>query len=197
MAGSQIIVTSRYFKSGGKRKVTKRKNYVKYIATRETVEIREQKKQYHLDAASTERQNELIKELLTDFPLAKRYLECEDYFANPTEDNASELIRTIIERHADVISNRQNFVGYMALRPGAERRGNHGLFNERDEPILLNLLTAVLIWTLNLTISMFRIPLRLCGKSNESDRQKVGRVSCSPDLLNFIRLRRKKFPHSH
>ena len=36
---SQIIVTSRYLKSGTE---TKRKNYTRYIATRETVEIREQ-----------------------------------------------------------------------------------------------------------------------------------------------------------
>uniref|UniRef100_UPI0039672C7E MobP3 family relaxase n=1 Tax=Ruminococcus sp. TaxID=41978 RepID=UPI0039672C7E len=34
--------------------------------------------------------------------------------------------------------NRQNFVGYMAMRPGVEKRGSHGLFNEKDEPIILN-----------------------------------------------------------
>ena len=49
-----------------------------------------------------------------------------------------ELISTIIERNADVIGNRQNFVGYMAMRPGVEKRGSHGLFNEKDEPIILN-----------------------------------------------------------
>ena len=38
---SQIIVTSRYLKSGTE---TKRKNYTRYIATRETVEVREQNK---------------------------------------------------------------------------------------------------------------------------------------------------------
>ena len=41
---SQIIVTSRYLKSGSAKSAIKRKNYTKYIATRETVEIRVQKK---------------------------------------------------------------------------------------------------------------------------------------------------------
>ena len=76
--------------------------------------------------------------MLLDFPEAKRYLEYEDYTANPTVENASELISTIIERNADVIGNRQNFVGYMAIRPGVQKRGSHGLFNEKDEPIILD-----------------------------------------------------------
>ena len=134
---SQIIVTSRYLKSGSARSVTKRKNYTKYIATRETVEKREQN-QYNPNAATTEKQKEMLSELLNDFPEAKRYLEYEDYTAHPTVQNASELITTIIERHADVIGNRQNFVGYMAKRPSAEQRGAHGLFNDSDEPIVLN-----------------------------------------------------------
>ena len=137
MALSQIIVTSRYLKSGSARSVTKRKNYTKYIATRETVEKREQN-QYDPNASTTEKQKEMLSELLSDFPEAKRYLEYEDYTAHPTVQNASELITTIIERHADVIGNRQNFVGYMAKRPGAEQRGTHGLFNDSDKPIVLN-----------------------------------------------------------
>jgi len=137
MPQSQIIITSRYLKSGSARSVTKRKNYTKYIATRETVEKREQN-QYDPNAATTEKQKKMLSELLSDFPEVKRYLEYEDYTAHPTVQNASELITTIIERHADVIGNRQNFVGYMAKRPGAEQRGAHGLFNDSDEPIVLN-----------------------------------------------------------
>ena len=80
----------------------------------------------------------MLRDLLSDFPEAKRYLEYEDYTANPTVENASELISTIIERNADVIGNRQNFVGYMAMRPGVQKRGSHGIFNEKDEPIILD-----------------------------------------------------------
>ena len=136
MALSQIIVTSRYLKSGTQKSKNKRRNYTKYIATRETVEVRDQNTVDRNDNA-TKNQKELIDDLLSDFPEAKRYLEYEDYTANPTVENASELISTIIERNADVIGNRQNFVGYMAMRPGVQKRGSHGLFNEKDEPIIL------------------------------------------------------------
>ena len=137
MALSQIIVTSRYLKSGTQKSKNKRRNYTKYIATRETVEVRDQNTIDRNDNA-TKNQQELLRGLLSDFPEAQRYLEYEDYTANPTVENASELINTIIERNADVVGNRQNFVVYMAMRPGVEKRGSHGLFNEKDEPIILN-----------------------------------------------------------
>ena len=137
MALSQIIVTSRYLKSGTQKSKNKRRNYTKYIATRETVAVREQNT-IDRNSTATKNQKELIDDLLSDFPEAKRYLEYEDYTANPTVENASELISTIIERNADVIGNRQNFVGYMAMRPGVQKRGSHGLFNEKDEPIILD-----------------------------------------------------------
>ena len=57
----QIIVTSRYLKSGTAKTKSQRKNYTKYIATRESVEIREQRKKY-----STENQKKLLSELLDD-----------------------------------------------------------------------------------------------------------------------------------
>ena len=137
MALSQIIVTSRYLKSGNQKNKTKRRNYTKYIATRETVEVREQNT-INRNNNATKNQKQLLNDLLLDFPEAKRYLEYEDYTANPIVENASELISTIIERNADVIGNRQNFVGYMAMRPGVQKRGSHGLFNEKDEPIILD-----------------------------------------------------------
>ncbi|MFR1794744.1 MobP3 family relaxase [Ruminococcus bicirculans (ex Wegman et al. 2014)] len=134
---SQLIVTSRYLKSGNQKNKTKRRNYTKYIATRETVEIRSQKF-VDRNANATKNQEQLINDLINDFPESKRYLEYEDYERKPTIENAGELISTIVERNADVVGNRQNFVGYMAMRPGVEKRGSHGLFNERDEPIILN-----------------------------------------------------------
>lgn len=134
---SQLIVTSRYLKNGNQKNKTKRRNYTKYIATRETVEIRSQKF-VDRNANATKNQEQLINDLINDFPESKRYLEYEDYEREPTIENASELISTIVERNADVVGNRQNFVGYMAMRPGVEKRGSHGLFNEKDEPIILN-----------------------------------------------------------
>lgn len=45
---SLLIVTSRYLKSGTAKTKSQRKNYTKYIATRESVEVREQSKKYWL-----------------------------------------------------------------------------------------------------------------------------------------------------
>ena len=134
---SQLIVTSRYLKSGNQKNRTKRRNYTKYIAIRETVEIRSQKF-VDRNANATKNQEKLINDLINDFPESKRYLEYEDYERKPTIENAGELISTIVERNADVIGNRQNFVGYMAMRPGVQKRGSHGLFNESDKPIVLD-----------------------------------------------------------
>ena len=134
---SQLIVTSRYLKSGTQKSKNKRRNYTKYIATRETVEIRSQKF-VDINANATKNQEKLINDLINDFPESKRYLEYEDYERKPNIENAGELISTIVERNADVVGNRQNFVGYMAMRSGVQKRGSHGLFNEKDEPIILN-----------------------------------------------------------
>ncbi|SDB60815.1 hypothetical protein SAMN02910317_03241 [Ruminococcaceae bacterium FB2012] len=98
MPTSQIIVTSRFIRSGTKKAKSRRENYTKYIATRESVEKRPQS-----NTAVTANQTQLINELLKEFTIAKTYLEYEDYSAKPTAENASELISTIIERHAEVI----------------------------------------------------------------------------------------------
>ncbi|MDO4156104.1 MAG: MobP3 family relaxase [Oscillospiraceae bacterium] len=130
---ARLIVTSRFLKKGS----AKIKNYVKYIATREGVEVRDQTVT-DKNAPATEKQLELIQSLINDFPQAKQYLEYSDFQSTKTIENASELIAVVVERNADVISNRQNFVGYMALRSGVEKRGSHGLFTDSDAPIVLD-----------------------------------------------------------
>ena len=37
----------------------------------------------------------------------------------------------------DRLTNRKNYVGYLANRPGAVKYNSHGLFNEKNEPINL------------------------------------------------------------
>ena len=77
MTLSQIIVTSRYLKSGTQKSKNKRRNYTKYIATRETVEVRDQNIMDRNDNA-TKNQEQLLNDLLSDFPEAKKYLEYEE-----------------------------------------------------------------------------------------------------------------------
>lgn len=127
----KLIVTSRYLKSGsGKRKQLY--HYVKYIATREgSVPIPNANE----TAPATKKQQELILSLLNDFPDSKDLFEYEDYQKDPTVKNGSALISEILDRNMDRLTNRVNYVGYLANRPGAVRFGSHGLFSQSDEPI--------------------------------------------------------------
>ncbi|MDE7121014.1 MAG: relaxase MobL, partial [Oscillospiraceae bacterium] len=58
--------------------------------------------------------------------------------ANPTQQKASVLISEILEHNADCIATRENYVGYLANRPGAVKFGTHGLFSQENTPIDLN-----------------------------------------------------------
>ena len=127
----KLIVTSRYLKSGSKKNLS---NYVRYIATREgSVPVPKQNE----NAPASEKQRELLSSLLDDFPDSKKLFEFADYMKNPTVENISALISEIIDRNMDRLTNRKNYVGYLANRPGAVRFGSHGLFSQTDEPINL------------------------------------------------------------
>ena len=130
----KLIVTSRYLKSGcGKKKQLY--HYVKYIATREgSVPI----PNINETVPATKNQQELILSLLNDFPDSKDLFEYEDYQKNPTVKNGSALISEILDRNMDRLTNRENYIGYLANRPGAVKFGSHGLFNEKNEPINLD-----------------------------------------------------------
>lgn len=121
----KLIVTSRYLKSGSKKKLA---NYVKYIATREGSVPTEDKNE---QAPATKNQQELVLSLINDFPDSKDLFEYDDYIKNPTVKNASALVSEILDRNMDRLTNRENYVGYLANRPGAVKFGSHGLFNEK------------------------------------------------------------------
>ena len=129
----KLIVTSRYLKSGsGKKKQLY--HYVKYIATREgSVPIPNANE----TAPATKNQQELISSLLNDFPDSKELFEYEDYQKDPTVKNGSALISEILDRNMERLTSRENYVGYLANRPGAVKFGSHGLFSQSDEPINL------------------------------------------------------------
>lgn len=127
----KLIVTSRYLKSGsGKRKQLY--HYVKYIATREGSVLIPNANE---TAPATKNQQELISSLLNNFSDSKELFEYEDYVKNPTVKNGSALISEILDRNMDRLTNRENYVGYLANRPGAVKFGSHGLFSQSDESI--------------------------------------------------------------
>lgn len=125
----RLVVVSRYLKSGSSKNLS---NYVKYIATREgAVTVKEN----NGTAPATQKQQELISSMLKDFPDSADSFEYEDYKNNPTQKNASRFISETIEHNSDIVANKENYVGYLANRPGAVRFGSHGLFSQSDEPI--------------------------------------------------------------
>ena len=101
--------------------------YAEYIATREGVEKIDESKR---NAPATNKQKQLIKKILSDFPDSKSSLEYEDYLKDKTVGAASEFITRVLEENADEMIHTKTYADYIATRPRAERFGSHGLFTD-------------------------------------------------------------------
>jgi len=86
----------------------------------------------------TQKQENLINQIIKEFPNTKNLFEYEDYIKNRTIENASEFISIALEQNLDKINKRQNYVDYIANRPRVERMGTHGLFTGGDDEIVLS-----------------------------------------------------------
>ena len=120
---ARLIVKSPYIKCGTGQSAG---GYLKYIATRERVEIIPD------DRPPTNKQTQLIAKLVKDFPDAQELMEYEDYLSHPTKATASALITLALESNWDRLSSMEGYAKYIALRPRAERLGEHGLFGDDD-----------------------------------------------------------------
>ena len=120
---ARLIVKSPYIKCGTGQNAG---GYLKYIATRERVEIIPD------DRPPTNKQTQLIAKLVKDFPDAKELMEYEDYLSHQTKATASALITLTLESNWDRLSSMEGYAKYIALRPRAERLGEHGLFGDDD-----------------------------------------------------------------
>ena len=70
--------------------------------------------------------------------MADIILKCR-YLSPRAKSHAGNLIRYIATREGvEIIDKRENYVGYIAMRPGAEKRGAHGLFSAGEEKIFLS-----------------------------------------------------------
>ena len=118
---ARLIVKSPYIKCGAGQSAG---GYLKYIATRERVEIIPD------DRPPTNKQTQLIAKLVKDFPDAQELMEYEDYLSHPTKATASALITLALESNWDRLSSMEGYAKYIALRPRAERLGEHGLFGD-------------------------------------------------------------------
>lgn len=83
---------------------------------------------------ATEKQKELIADILSKIEDLGRMHEYCDYLQKPTRENASEFIMQALENNLDIIAKKKN---YLANRPRVERIGTHGLFSDEGESIVL------------------------------------------------------------
>ena len=120
---ARLIVKSPYIKCGTGQSAG---GYLKYIATRERVEIIPD------DRPPTRKQEQLVRKLTKDFPEAKKLGEYLDYEAKPTKANASAFITRALEENWPAVQQSDGYMKYIATRPRAERLGDHGLFGDED-----------------------------------------------------------------
>ena len=123
---ARLILKSPYLKPGGRKSPG---GYLKYIATREGVEMAEDTSR-HLPATS-DQQNQIAK-LLKQYRDCKDSHEYQDYLANPTRGNADAFINSILELHGDA-PQRDVYLKYIDERPGS-----NGLFTDEGVPIILS-----------------------------------------------------------
>ena len=123
---ARLILKSPYLKPGGKKSPG---GYLKYIATREGVEMAEDTSR-HLPA--TAEQQKQIAKLLKQHSDCKDSYEYQDYLANPTRGNADAFISSILELHGDA-PQRDVYLKYINECPGS-----NGLFTDEGVPIVLS-----------------------------------------------------------
>ena len=123
---ARLILKSPYLKPGGQKSPG---GYLKYIATREGVEMAEDTSR-HLPA--TAEQQKQITKLLKKYPDSKDSHEYRDYVDNSTRGNADAFISSILELHGDA-PQRDVYLKYIDERPGS-----NGLFTDEGVPIVLS-----------------------------------------------------------
>ena len=146
MAG--VFFSSPYLKGG--KQSAKLANLTKYISTREGVELL---KDTDSGSPATKQQQDFISRLLKTFPDTREMPEYEDYKAERSQKNAAEFISQVQENYAYLLDKRENYVDYVANRPGVKKLGEHGLWNADGKvPVLQNAVDEVAhhpgnVWT--------------------------------------------------
>ena len=123
---ARLILKSPYLKPGGQKSPG---GYLKYIATREGVEMAEDTSR-HLPA--TAEQQKQITKLLKKYPDSKDSHEYQDYADNSTRGNADAFINSVLELHGDA-PQRDVYLKYIDERPGS-----NGLFTDEGVPVVLS-----------------------------------------------------------
>ena len=126
----RLVFKCPYIRGGSKKVAAHLSNYVRYMATREGAQrIAADKAQL----PATKKQQQMVEQLLRDFPLSRGTFEYEDYAAAPTRGNAADFITRALEDNYDAAAKKENYISYIASRPRAQRTGSHALFTGSDE----------------------------------------------------------------
>lgn len=131
----RVIFKCPYIKGGSSSAASHLGNYVRYMATRDGAQRIDSGKG---NFPATKKQREMVERLTRDFPLSRGMFEYEDFLSAPTRGNASEFITRALEDNYDQISKRENYVSYIASRPRAQRTGEHALFTDSSDPLVLS-----------------------------------------------------------
>ena len=123
---ARLILKSPYLKPGGQKSPG---GYLKYIATREGVEMAEDTSR-HLPA--TAEQQKQVAKLLKQYKDSMESHEYQDYVDNPTRGNADAFINNVLELHGDA-PQRDVYLRYIDERPGS-----NGLFTDEGIPVVLS-----------------------------------------------------------
>lgn len=122
MAG--VFFSSPYLKGG--KQSARLANLTKYISTREGVELL---KDTNSSLPATKQQQDFITRLLKTFPDTRGMPEYEDYQTERSQKNAAEFISQVQENYGYLLDKRENYVDYVANRPGVKKLGEHGLWD--------------------------------------------------------------------
>ena len=184
----RIIFISPHFKSGHS-SAAHLSYLVRYIATREGVAPVADTDRLK---PATEKQDWLIRQLVKNFPSAKKRFEYEDYLARPTQENASDFIQTALEQNLDQIGKRENYVDYIGMRPGVAKLDAHGLFDGTGKKLIISQVQKEIaehpgvVWTP--VISLRREDAHTMGfESPESWRAML--CSCAAELAKGYKIR--------
>ena len=121
---AKLIFISPYLK--GSSNSARLANHVRYISTRDGVQTLSDSAK---NLPPTKKQEEYIQKLTKKFSEATLLPEYDEYVSAPSRYSASEFIEQTEEIYSFNLDERENFIGYIANRPGVKKLNEHGLWN--------------------------------------------------------------------
>ena len=202
---ARLIFISPYMKGG--RDAARLAHRTRYFATREGVQLL---KDDNAHLPVTKKQQQYIQRLLRSIPEARELPEHEGYANTPNRQTAFALIAQIHEDFIEPMDSRENYLDYVANRPGVKALGEHGLWDANGKvPSLENAVAEVAQHTGNVwtpIISLSRENAERLGYTDIKNWQELINASITdiakgykihPDRLRWYAAMHEKEKHIH